>query len=87
MVAWGWNDSGQSTVPAGLANVRAISAGYAFSLALVRDGTGPELHLTCLPDRLLPCAQCNTDPASTGSSKARQRNSVDFPDPDGPMIT
>ena len=28
-----------------------------------------------------------TLPASTGSSSARHRSSVDFPEPDGPMIT
>jgi hypothetical protein len=29
----------------------------------------------------------NTAPESTGSSNARHRSNVDFPEPDGPMIT
>ena len=39
VVAWGWNSSGQATVPAGLNGVVAIAAGGAHSLALRRDGT------------------------------------------------
>jgi alpha-tubulin suppressor-like RCC1 family protein/sugar lactone lactonase YvrE len=39
VVAWGDNSFGQSTVPSGLTNVVAISAGYDYSLALKADGT------------------------------------------------
>ena len=39
VVAWGSNTSGESTVPAGLTDVTAISAGQNHSLALQRDGT------------------------------------------------
>jgi hypothetical protein len=39
VIAWGWNSSGQITVPPGLANVVAIAAGAAHSLALKSDGT------------------------------------------------
>ena len=38
-VAWGKNDSGQSSVPAGLSNVVAVAGGAAHSLALKSDGT------------------------------------------------
>lgn len=38
VAAWGLNDSGQSDVPAGLADVVAISAGEKHSLALKTDG-------------------------------------------------
>jgi hypothetical protein len=41
VVAWGWNDYGQTNVPAGLSNVTAIaaSATSAHTLALKNDGT------------------------------------------------
>ncbi|MGA2544472.1 MAG: hypothetical protein ABSG78_23225 [Verrucomicrobiota bacterium] len=39
VVAWGYNGSGQTSVPAGLSNVMAIAAGWAHSLALKNDGT------------------------------------------------
>ena len=39
VVAWGRNDWGQATVPAGLSDVTAIAAGYDHSLALKSDGT------------------------------------------------
>jgi hypothetical protein len=39
VAAWGHNDKGQCNVPAGLANVVAVSAGYYHSLALKADGT------------------------------------------------
>ena len=39
MVAWGYNNSGQTTVPPGLSNVVAIAAGGYHSLALQADGT------------------------------------------------
>ena len=38
-VAWGSNDSRQSTIPAGLTDVVAVAAGNQFSLALKADGT------------------------------------------------
>lgn len=38
VVAWGWNGSGQTTVPAGV-RATAIAAGYAHTLALKSDGT------------------------------------------------
>jgi hypothetical protein len=47
VVAWGSNDDGQSTVPAGLTGVSQVSAG-GHSLALKRDGTvvawGPDYY-------------------------------------------
>ena len=39
MVAWGYNDYGQTNVPAGLSGVTAIAAGDYHSLALKSDGT------------------------------------------------
>ena len=39
MVAWGWDDYGQTDVPAGLSGVTAIAAGQYHSLALKSDGT------------------------------------------------
>jgi alpha-tubulin suppressor-like RCC1 family protein len=39
VVAWGYNSSGQTNVPAGLSNVVAIAAGGYFSMALGSDGT------------------------------------------------
>ena len=39
VVAWGRNDWGQSSVPAGLSDVKAISTNYLHSLALKNDGT------------------------------------------------
>lgn len=39
IVAWGGNSQGQTTVPAPLADVAAIAAGEAHSLALLKDGT------------------------------------------------
>ena len=39
VVAWGDNSFGQSTVPSGLTNIVAISAGYGYGLALKADGT------------------------------------------------
>ncbi|HKS37842.1 MAG TPA: immunoglobulin domain-containing protein, partial [Verrucomicrobiae bacterium] len=38
VLAWGWNDQGQTAVPAGLSNVVAVSAGSGHSLALRNDG-------------------------------------------------
>jgi hypothetical protein len=38
-VAWGYNDSGETNVPAGLTNIVAISTGLDFSLALSNNGT------------------------------------------------
>jgi hypothetical protein len=53
-VAWGANDVGQSTVPAGLSGVTAVAAGGNFSLALKSDGTvvawgGNGSHQATLP--------------------------------------
>jgi len=39
VIAWGYNEYGQTDVPAGLSGVTAISAGYYHSLALKSDGT------------------------------------------------
>jgi hypothetical protein len=39
VVAWGYNASGQTDVPAGLGGVRAIAAGAFHTVALKRDGT------------------------------------------------
>jgi hypothetical protein len=39
VVAWGWNASGQTNVPAGLSNVVAVAAGSRHCLALKSDGT------------------------------------------------
>ena len=39
IVAWGYNNYGQTNVPAGLSNVVAIAAGGDHSLALKSDGT------------------------------------------------
>jgi hypothetical protein len=37
VVAWGWNDLGETTVPVGLPPALAIAAGNSFSVALVRN--------------------------------------------------
>ncbi len=39
VVAWGWNNHGQTNVPAGLSSVIAIAAGGYHSVALKTDGT------------------------------------------------
>ncbi|MGG4396921.1 hypothetical protein ABEX25_21695 [Paenibacillus thiaminolyticus] len=39
VVAWGSNEQGEATVPVGLSDVMAVSAGYEYSLALRKDGT------------------------------------------------
>ena len=39
VMAWGWNGSGQTTVPAGLSGVTAIASGYAHTVTLKSDGT------------------------------------------------
>jgi hypothetical protein len=39
VVAWGWNISGQTNVPAGLSGVTAIAAGFIYTVALKSDGT------------------------------------------------
>jgi alpha-tubulin suppressor-like RCC1 family protein len=39
VVAWGANNQGESTVPPGLTDVKAIAAGYDLSMALKTDGT------------------------------------------------
>lgn len=39
VIAWGYNGSGQTTVPAGLGDAIAVSAGVIHSLALKSDGT------------------------------------------------
>src|SRR5439155_11134015 len=39
VTAWGYNSSGQCTVPSGLSNVMAIAAGRVHSAALKNDGT------------------------------------------------
>jgi alpha-tubulin suppressor-like RCC1 family protein len=39
VVAWGYNGQGQTNVPSGLTDVKAISAGGYHSLALKDDGT------------------------------------------------
>ena len=39
VAAWGGNTYGQTTLPAGVNDVKAISAGYSHSLALKSDGT------------------------------------------------
>jgi hypothetical protein len=41
VVAWGLNDSGQSTVPGGLNGVVAIAAGAGYSLALIAAAPQP----------------------------------------------
>ena len=40
VAAWGYGGAGETTVPAGLTNVVAISAGYQFNLAVVTNGNG-----------------------------------------------
>ena len=39
VVAWGYNDYGQTTVPAGLADVVQVAGGHYHTVALKRDGT------------------------------------------------
>ncbi len=39
MVAWGWNTNGQTNVPTNLEDVKQVSGGGDFSLALIGDGT------------------------------------------------
>ena len=39
VVAWGYNNAGQTNVPGGLSNVVAVGGGYSHSLALETDGT------------------------------------------------
>ena len=38
MVAWGWNGGGQTTIPAGLANVTGIAAGWLHTVAVRANG-------------------------------------------------
>lgn len=69
VVAWGRNDSGEGTVPADVVNVAAISCGFFHNVALVRLDTEPP-KISCPPDIILACEQCNTDPANTGVATA-----------------
>src|SRR4051794_37709831 len=39
VIAWGYNLSGSTDVPPGLANIQAIKAGSGFNLALLSNGT------------------------------------------------
>src|SRR5439155_26185119 len=39
VVAWGYNNYGQTTIPAGLTNVTAVAVGNIHSLALKADGS------------------------------------------------
>ena len=39
VTGWGYNANGQTTIPAGLSDAKAIAAGYYHSLALKSDGT------------------------------------------------
>jgi hypothetical protein len=39
VVAWGYNQGGETNVPAGLSNITAIAAGRGYTLALKPDGT------------------------------------------------
>jgi alpha-tubulin suppressor-like RCC1 family protein len=39
VIAWGWNNQGQTDVPAGLTGVKAIAAGHFHTVALKEDGT------------------------------------------------
>lgn len=51
VAAWGRNDNGQTTVPAGLKDVVAVAAGHEHTLALKKDGTvvawGSNAHGQC----------------------------------------
>ncbi len=53
VVAWGANEWGQANVPNGLGDVVAISAGFADSLALRRDGTVVGWGATPVPEGLV----------------------------------
>jgi Regulator of Chromosome Condensation (RCC1) repeat protein len=57
VVAWGFGDYGQTDVPVGLGNVRAVAAAGNYSLALKTDGTvvgwgSPEGGATSVPEGL-----------------------------------
>lgn len=65
VIAWGWNDYGQASVPAGLNNVGAISAGFRHSLALVVENRPPTI--SCPPNVVLQCSNCDIDPRNAGT--------------------
>ena len=49
VVAWGWNISGETTVPAGLSGVTAIAAGGRHTVALVGTATPVAPAITTQP--------------------------------------
>lgn len=75
VVARGWNDLGQSTVPPGLSGVTAVSGGFQHSVALV-SSADPRPIIHCPADARLTCAECNTDPANTGTATAQDNRPV-----------
>jgi alpha-tubulin suppressor-like RCC1 family protein len=76
VVAWGWNDHGQTNVPAGLTDVVAIGAGARHTVALQSDGTvvgwGSDIEgQTSVPEGLIDVAAIA---AGGGHTVALQHN-------------
>lgn len=59
VVAWGDNDLGQTSVPAGLSGVKAIAAGYYHSLAVKADGTTVAWGYNALGQTNVPASVTN----------------------------
>lgn len=66
VVAWGFNDFGQTAVPANMTNVIAIAAGTSRALALRRDGTVASWGKA---DRALPLNLTNVVSIAAGGGK------------------
>jgi hypothetical protein len=65
VVAWGWNDYGQTNVPFGLTNVIAVAGGGIQNLALKKDGTVTQWG-TYFPPGSEPPAATNVIAVSAG---------------------
>jgi hypothetical protein len=71
VVAWGWNEGGETTVPVGLPPAFAIAGSVGYSLALVRDPP-PRLNIVRNADETLNLSW-------TGAGTLEQSVNLDAP--------
>ena len=68
VVAWGWNISGQTTIPAGLSGVTAIAGGNGHTVALKSDGTAVAWGWNIFGQTTLPAGLSEVTAIAAGSS-------------------